>query len=77
MPPLQRKSCVHHNLNSNESVLGRITALKIHFSEVPVAAQWVKNPTNMHAGGGLISGLTQWVKGSGVPCCELRCRSRS
>ena len=29
-------------------------------------AQWVKNPTSIHEDVGLILGLTQWIKGSGV-----------
>ena len=33
---------------------------------VPVVAQWVKNPTSIHEEVGLIPGLPQWVKSSGV-----------
>ena len=33
---------------------------------VPVVAQQVKNPTRIHEDSGLIPGLAQWVKGSGV-----------
>ena len=29
---------------------------------VLVVAQWVKNPTSIHEGKGLIPGLSQWVK---------------
>ena len=29
-------------------------------------AQWVKNPTKIHEVVGLIPGLTEWVKGSGI-----------
>ena len=30
--------------------------------EVPIVAQWVKNPTSIHENVGLIPGLAQWVK---------------
>ena len=33
---------------------------------VPVVAQRVKNLTGIHEDVGLIPGLTQWVKGSGI-----------
>ena len=29
---------------------------------IPVVAQWVKDPTNIHKDVGLFPGLTQWVK---------------
>ena len=32
------------------------------FKRVPVVAQQVKNPTNIHENAGLILGLAQWVK---------------
>ena len=33
---------------------------------VPIVAQWVKNPTSIHANADSFPGLAQWVKGSGV-----------
>ena len=35
---------------------------KLQFTEVPVVAQWLMNPTRNHEGEGLIPGLAQWVK---------------
>ena len=36
---------------------------RIHFTGVPVVAQWLTNPTSNHEVAGLIPGLAQWVKG--------------
>ena len=35
--------------------------------EVPVVAQWVKNPTSIHEDTGSIPGLAQWVKDPALP----------
>ena len=45
--------------------------------EVPIVAQWVKNPTSMHEMGSN-PGLTQQVKGSNIAkSCGVGCRYRS
>ena len=42
--------------------------LKNHGPEgVPIVALWVMSPTSFHEDVGLIPGLAQWVKGSGLP----------
>ena len=41
-------------------------------------AQWVKNQTSIHEDVGLIPGLTQWAKASGVAAsCGVGCRHSS
>ena len=39
-------------------------AIKTGCSEVPIVAQWVRNPARIYEEESLIPGLTQWVKGS-------------
>ena len=34
---------------------------------VPTVAQWIKNPTRIHEGVGLIPGLAKWVKNLALP----------
>ena len=34
---------------------------------VPIVAQQFTNPTSIHEDGGLIPGLSQWVKDPGLP----------
>ena len=42
---------------------------------VPTVAQWVKNPTGIREDAGLIPGLAQWAKGSGIAVsCNVDCR---
>ena len=40
--------------------------LKIQ-KEVPIMAQWVRNPTSIHEDAGSIPGLAQWVKDPVLP----------
>ena len=44
------------------SSLGEAWFEKYSGGGVPVVAQWVKNPTNIHKDEGSILGLAQWVK---------------
>ena len=45
---------------------------------VPIVAQWLVNPTRNHEVAGLVPGLAQWVKGSGVAVsCGVGCRCGS
>ena len=38
---------------------------------VPLVVQWIKKPTALYEDAGLIPGLAQWVKGSGLATNEL------
>ena len=38
---------------------------------VPIMAQWVKNPTNIHEVTGSIPGLAQWVKDPALPSAKV------
>ena len=45
----------------------RCALFKVVFSEVPVVAEWLTNPTRNHEVLGSIPGLTQWVKDLALP----------
>ena len=36
-------------------------------AEVPIVAQWVKNPATIHEDAGSIPGLAQWAKDPALP----------
>ena len=54
------------------------TSLQIQHIGVPIVAQQLMNVTSIHEDAGLILGLAQWVKGSGVAkSCGVGCRVSS
>ena len=52
--------------------LKRQKTKKEFFLRVPVVAQWIQNPTNIHENAGSIPGSAQWVKGSYVAVAVYR-----
>ena len=66
--------CHLPSANGDERKKGRNTCLLSHYNfdstiqrpVVPIVAQGVTNPTNVHENAGSIPGLTQWVMTPGV-----------
>ena len=56
-------------------ILSPAKTLKNEMYGDPVGAQQVKHPADIHEDLGLIPGLAQWVKGSGIEVsCGVGCR---
>ena len=72
----RRRSQLRERLNPQDVQPPSLTlGLEGSWIRVPVVAQWLTNPTRNHDIAGLVPGLAQWVKASGVAmCCGVGCR---